>query len=159
MEPTIIMTQPETGTNIRVLQYWQSLADGGKLPARADMDPLDIPDLLPHLYLVEVRHDPLDFRYRLLGTAIVERSQRDYTGQSIRDLPLQAPPSLIWSLFEATVREKAPTCTLIPYRNEKTRFVEKQCLPLSSDGITVDMLMGSITFEEEQMVLPKRDAL
>ncbi|RED45130.1 PAS domain-containing protein [Aestuariispira insulae] len=149
---------PQSSINRRVRAYWDSLAKDG-LPARRDIEPADIPALLPHIYLVEVSYEPLDFQYRLIGTAIVERSARDYTGTSIRDIPMQAPPSQIWSLYETVATTGQPTCTLIPYRDEKDRFVEKQCLPLSSDGTTIDMLLGSIVFEEERVRFPERNAL
>ena len=133
----------------RLRDYWQLIADGRPMPARADMDPGAIASLLPNILLLDVTRDPLDFSYRLIGTAIVERSQHDYTGMRVMDIPLQRRPSRIWSLYEDVVRTGQPLCTHIPYRDEATRHVEMQALPLSDDGKTVNKLLGSVVFDEE----------
>lgn len=143
MRPTVV-------TNVRILAYWQDLCPPDGLPGRGDIDPLDIPGLLPNVYLVDIRHTPLNFRYRLLGTAIVEHSMHDYTGMWVGDIPMQAPPSQIWSLYETVVGTRRPACDLIPYKDRANWFVEMQCMPLSRDGSQVDMLFGSIAFERER---------
>ena len=51
------------------------------MPSRRDLDPCEIPQLLPYLILVDVFSDPPDFRYRLIGTQIVAQSRRDFTDQ------------------------------------------------------------------------------
>jgi hypothetical protein len=47
-------------------------------PARSDLDPADIPALLPYMMLVEKVDD--HFRWRLVGTAAVREIGRDLTG-------------------------------------------------------------------------------
>jgi hypothetical protein len=51
------------------------------MPARKDIDPVDIPDLLPHLQLVEAVDGR--FRFRLCGTAIVAAYDVDMTGKYV----------------------------------------------------------------------------
>ena len=103
--------------------------------------------LLANIYLIDVAHRPLDFRYRLIGTGITQRSEYDYTGMRLMDLRGQRRPSLIWSMFEASVLRRAPVCRLIPHLRIEGKFVEKLALPLSSDGGEIDMLIGAITFD------------
>lgn len=61
--------------------YWTSVHPAKGLPGRQHIDPLDIPDLLPGLWLLDVQHDPFRLRYRLVGTAIVQAYGRETTGQ------------------------------------------------------------------------------
>ncbi|UEM24468.1 PAS domain-containing protein (plasmid) [Skermanella mucosa] len=64
------------------LGYWESKLAGRRMPARRDFDPVfEIPHLLPWIMLVDVLRDPLDFRYRVIGMGIAERSTKDYTGR------------------------------------------------------------------------------
>jgi hypothetical protein len=42
---------------------------GRALPSRSDIDPIEIPRLLPHIMLVDVMGPGL-YRYRLVGTEI-----------------------------------------------------------------------------------------
>ena len=48
--------------------YWRGKVIGDRLPSRSDIDPVDIPKLMPHAVILDVRREPeLDFRYRLIG--------------------------------------------------------------------------------------------
>jgi hypothetical protein len=54
----------------RLLQlhaYWRHKATGRPMPCRADLDPIEIPQLLPHVMLVDVLRSSR-YRYRLIGT-------------------------------------------------------------------------------------------
>ena len=144
---TLALAEPRGETALAGLTYWERLRAGRPMPSREDIEPLDIAPLLPHVYLVNISYDPLDFRYRLIGTKIVEHSLADYTGRSLRELPEQHPPSQVWALFNQAIEERRPVCTRIPYLHIPGRSVEKLAAPLSSDGQTVDMLFGVIEFE------------
>ncbi|MCG8356741.1 MAG: PAS domain-containing protein [Kiloniellales bacterium] len=130
------------------LRYWEGLAGTRPMPTRADLDPLDIPGLLPHIYLLNVFDEPLDFQYRLIGTEIVRHSKRDYTGERVSDLPEQRAPSRIWSLYEQTVTERRPICLRVPYLHIPGRYVQKMAAPLSPDGETVTMIFGVVQFDD-----------
>ena len=56
------------------------------MAARRDMDPLDItPKLLPWIMILDVEEAPRRFRYRLVGTRVVELLDRDLTGRYLDD--------------------------------------------------------------------------
>ncbi len=145
------------------LRYWEERRRDRGLPSRADIDPLDIPDLLPQVFLVNVTRAPLDFRYRLLGTQIVRHSAADYTGKSLRDLPEQCPPSRIWSLFQRVVEERRPWSAEVPYVYIPGKFVEMLATPLSDDGTQVNMIFGVVQFDPSlalpRTMLPNRNQM
>jgi hypothetical protein len=58
-------------------EYWRSLYVDVRLSARADIDPLDIPLLLPQIILIDVDRDVWNFRFRLIGTAIFHHLSKD----------------------------------------------------------------------------------
>src|SRR5579883_2212719 len=62
-------------------RYWQDKRGNRAMPSRADLDPVDIPWLLPHLSLVHKVSGRL--YYRLVGTAIVQQHGRDLTGEPV----------------------------------------------------------------------------
>src|SRR5258708_20353959 len=62
----------------RLLEYWHGKRAGKRTPLRAAVDPLDIPNLLPHLMLTEPIDGGADSRYRLVGTARVEAAGLDF---------------------------------------------------------------------------------
>lgn len=73
---------------LRALAWWQglpreTLAGGLVLPDHSRIDPLAIPDLLPHVVLWQVLHQPdgtFRYRCRLAGTAMVEIHGYEFTG-------------------------------------------------------------------------------
>ncbi|WP_192813256.1 PAS domain-containing protein [Oceanibaculum indicum] len=129
-----------------VHDYWLRIAPPGLLPGRQHMDPLDIPDLLPRIWLLDVIWPGPEFRFRLVGSRIVNRLGHDPTGERLEDASLdyEQNPSLT-ERYRATVEHRQPTYRLGPQRLTRTRdfeFVENIFLPMAEDGRTVDMLMA-----------------
>lgn len=129
----------------RVFEYWQSKHPRDSLPGRQHVDPLEIPDLLPTLWLLDVQPEPFRLRYRLLGTGVVAARGRDHTGQWLDEAhpEIKADPGHL-DRYRAVVATKTPS-----WRRGKPRFwfhrdyglIENLVLPLASDGRQVDMLM------------------
>ncbi|MBK8161114.1 MAG: hypothetical protein IPK59_20930 [Rhodospirillaceae bacterium] len=133
--------------------YWlgkaRALADPSLLPARRDFDPLiDVPRLAPRIMLMDVLQDPLDFRYRLVGTALRRHMAQDWTGQKLSEIPFQRIGSTVWDNNELVTRERRPLLARPPYigPHKDFLFVESIILPLADDGDRVDMLMFVVDF-------------
>ena len=63
----------EAHNDIKLLyDYWCRMAPPGRLPGRQHVDPIDIPHLLPNIWLLDVHRDPIRFWRRLVGTRIEE---------------------------------------------------------------------------------------
>jgi hypothetical protein len=138
------LVQPDAPLLASGLAYWSARRGNRPMPARADLDPIDIPHLLPFVMLINVADAPFDLSYRLVGTEITNRSARDYTGTRIADLPHQRPPSQVWDLFSDAAHQRRPLCALIPRADAGTEGVKILVMPLSADGDRVDMLFGLI---------------
>ncbi|MEH6630762.1 MAG: PAS domain-containing protein [Halopseudomonas aestusnigri] len=131
---------------IELLRYWKGISPSGALPGRQDVDPLNIPHILPYCELLDVLLEPLDFEYRLIGTKIDAISRGKYTGLKVSEIPTQIAPSMMYELYSGVVEQKSPVRTVLPYIGEKSGIVEVECLvlPLASNGRDVDMLLGGI---------------
>lgn len=133
-------------------RYWDGKRAGRAMPARSDIDPVEIRALLPHVVLIDVLGEPsagsLDFRYRLLGTAVEAHLSNRYTGLKMSEIPHQRPPSRLWSNFQAVVVSRQPLVTQVPYIGPHKDFLAAQDLitPLSSGGSKVDMLFNLVDF-------------
>jgi hypothetical protein len=63
-----------------LLVYWQAKHVGDRLPRRQDIDPVvDLPRLAANLLIADVV--PEGYRYRLVGSAVVERHNEEMTGK------------------------------------------------------------------------------
>lgn len=132
--------------------YWQSKCDGERLPGRADIDPLDIPHLLPQIILLDVVREPWNFRFRLIGTNIVHHLADDWTGKWMTEIGHMAPPSTIFSSCTQVASTGLPLQSETPYVGPRQDYVgaEDIILPLAKDGHTPDMLLVFVEHHTKQ---------
>lgn len=133
---------------VRLLNYWSDLRDGRWAPSRADFDPLDLPDLLPALNLVDVLYDPLRFRHRLVGTGVVEAMGRDETGRLVDEDLYGAVADDIIRGFARLVREIRPfrRCSRLGWNGRDWTVLEAVELPLVDDDGRVCMIPRGSSF-------------
>lgn len=67
----------------RAYAYWDAKRAGRAMPARSDINPTEIPDLLPYIVLTDVLNEPPYLRYRLVGTRQVQMRGIDPTGKPV----------------------------------------------------------------------------
>ncbi|MEO3429808.1 PAS domain-containing protein [Pelagibius sp. CAU 1746] len=137
--------------------YWRSRCKGLPFPARADIDPVDIPSLLEHLMLLDVLRDPLDFRYRLIGGHIVEHSRRNVQGMTVRGLiaegseQAQALQEKALMVGEALADSQAPVFIDLSYRGadgKSRKRLQGLMLPLGEPGQSINMVLGGLSYLE-----------
>jgi hypothetical protein len=125
-------------------RYWDAVRGRRAMPSRADIDPADIPRLLPHLFLVDVGATVDDLRWRLAGTEVVRLFGLEVTGRPVGTGMLPTAGRLMRARFAFVARNAHPayaTGVMQAERNDHTPF-QRLLLPLSSDGVRVDMLVG-----------------
>lgn len=138
------------------LDYWLSKhGPQGQLPSRASIDPSEIPTLLTGIALYDVEHVPASkvgyrFKYRLLGTRHSSVNQADFSGRYVEDVhyPDEAVP--IIGAFSLVVERKLPHYwhrDRISRRDPAVKIpYERIVVPLSNDGVNVNMLLGHFVF-------------
>jgi hypothetical protein len=128
--------------------YWKKLCGDRRMPSREDVDPLDIPGLLPIVFLVEVLDHPLDFRFRLAGTHFCEFAGEEVSGKLIGQIFPRDFCAEVWTHWASCVEQKQPKSAFgqlwVPGRD----YIhwEGIVLPLSPDGIAVNMFLGGCIF-------------
>ena len=141
--------QPMSNMIEQALDYWDSKRAGRHMPARRDIDPTEMAHLLPHVVLIDVHREPLDFRYRLVGTAVAIRLGHDYTGERFSALPHQAHGTPVWKTAVRILEERRPIVSHVAYvgTNRWVSNYRDLSMPLSEDDRTVNMIFGVIQFE------------
>jgi hypothetical protein len=142
--------EPPPGAVLReVLAYWRKQCASRAMPSRQDLDPLDIPSLLGGIMLADVMQDPIDFRYRLIGTGIADRLSRDDTGAHFSLLADHGRSSAMFALASAIARGKGPGWADIPYFGANPCVLGMRILgmPLGEKGGPVNMLFFGVEFE------------
>lgn len=128
--------------------YWRSLCSPERrLPGRRDFNPLSVSALLPNIWLIDVAREPLRFRYRLIGTRIVDTLGGERTGQWLHEahpeFDLSAPQ---FAHYTYVVETRQPSWRrgkpmLMSYV-ERCMELERIFLPLAEDGTTVDVILA-----------------
>ena len=129
--------------------YWISIHPAAGLPGRQHLDPSEIPRLLPNVFLVDVRRDPLRFKYRLVGTEYVRLMGRELTGSYLDEVHPGFFGLIRRQYTEATeFRRPAYRKGPIMYANPDRRYLgmERIIVPLATNGTTVDMIMGGVVY-------------
>ena len=135
----------------RAFAYWRSKAPEGRLPGRRDIDPLDVPDLLPWLTLVDVVWEGkrLRLRCRLTGTEVVTRFGRDITGLYAEEAYSGDYLAQVLESYGAIIENRRPHLSRhqVPIEGRENAEYDRLILPLAADGDTVDMFLACFAFD------------
>ena len=149
-----VMTAPYVGTRAAgslitdarlrdALGYWQRQSAGKAMPRRPDIDPIDIPKLLPDVMPVEVLPSGR-YRYRLIGTENAEAHGMNATGRYLDEvLPGPEYKAHVLGLYDECVRSRRALyseCLFISPQLAPERHTKVLFLPLSDDGETVNQV-------------------
>src|SRR3712207_5864950 len=112
------------------------------MPARRDIDPAQMVPWLRNTFLVDVLHDPLEFRFRLVGTEVVHRFGMELTGRRLRDLNLHGREHQTRAEYAAVVERREPRYSVELSGGRNAWEIDRLLMPLSEDGEIVNMLFG-----------------
>ena len=138
------------------LDYWRSKCpeaeSGRRFPRRGDIRPEEIVDLLPYVFMVDVLQgaDGLDFRFRLIGTAIAA-VEGEVTGRLMSEMfSDRRNYRVMWQQYQDAVAGE------IRVRRETLRWQDRDHIhyevilaPLEGEAGAVDILIGLAHAQEE----------
>lgn len=129
----------------RLHAYWVERKGNRPMPARRDIDPLDFPYLLGSIMLIDVVRDPLRFRVRLHGTALVRLLSYELTGKLLDELPNPDYRAYVIARCSGLVESGKPA---IVHQDGalsgRWRKYEALWLPFADDGSAVTMLLCAL---------------
>ncbi|MBT3534584.1 MAG: PAS domain-containing protein [Rhodospirillaceae bacterium] len=145
MDPMLALTDERLA---ELLAYWRKKRGGRFLPARGDIDPGELKPHLGRLHLIDVEYDPFRLRYRLIGTATTKVLDRDMTGRYFDEI---YPPHILAEAIRSyswLVENKRPLRQFgnAIYADKSIYDFEVINLPLSNDGVRVNMVLGELVF-------------
>jgi hypothetical protein len=122
----------------RVREYWRARCGVSKLPRRADIDPLDLRDVLPYLSVMEYADPPFRLKFRLIGTELARFYGCDVSGKWIDEIAEWAPEDIVdtVAVFRRVYDLGVPVygLSLCTWENNPDHIFEFACFPLSDDG-------------------------
>lgn len=133
-----------------IYAYWDSKRDGRPMPRRADIAPHEITRFLPGILLVEVRQDPLDFVYRLVGTREVEARGNDPTGRRVIDAYFGTNPDDVLENYRRVATSGSFLYDFDRFTSPGGRFVQDESLflPLTTTSDAVGQILVYSHYED-----------
>jgi hypothetical protein len=138
---------------IRALyRYWLGKRHGRRAPARADIDPIELRSLLPHIYLFDVVEPGPRLRYRLVGTAIAEMAG-EVTGRFVDELLPPAVYARMHAHYVDVVRNLVGRYYVadMTWRDRPHVRYHRLLLPLSDDQRAANMLLGISCYDDPRL--------
>jgi hypothetical protein len=129
--PTPFSDEPALVT---VANYWTQKRRNLRMPDRSEIDPLDLPPAIwPNLLLTEPA-GPGVWRYRLVGSAHVERYGMDFTGRTLHDIMQGSYREYMTHIYDAAFHDGVPVYSESVFRWDIEGFAmtRRLMLPLSN---------------------------
>lgn len=135
----------------RFYDYWRSkIPEGRRFPARQDIDPTEIPDLLASLIMIDVvrQEEGVRFRVRLAGTDYVQAVGWDRTGRWVDAERPKDEGEAVVATYHEVLETGEPHYWLSQLHDVGRQLVpyERLMCPLADDGHTIDVLIGLVDF-------------
>lgn len=116
-------------------RYWVEKANGFDLPRRSDIDPVEIPHLIPNLSLIDADGGLSQMRYKVVGTRVSDIYGDEVGGKRVFDLDLGANASYWADVYGMVLRDRCPMqgAVIAPMRGRDHILLYWLRLPLRSD--------------------------
>jgi len=127
--------------------YWDSKRAGRCMPARRDIDPIEMKPWLPNIQLIDVGHNPRRMVYRLVGEVDVSFRGYNPTGRTVEECCIGLSAEETLRNYDIVIGKRTPLYDWSDYVSKSgfLRSQEELLLPLSDDDDLVNMVM---TFAE-----------
>lgn len=141
------VSQPSSRTLNALVDYWTSLCRGEAFPRREDLDPVDIPQLLPAIFLVQVpTAETEDYVFRLAGEDVCALYGQPLRGKTVSDILCPEMVDLVRAQYTEMVKDPRPRFIRFKMLKGQGRYYdcERALLPFCDDTGRVTVLLGGV---------------
>ena len=141
-----------------LVSYWRQLDPAPTVPHRQQFNPVDIPQCLRNIILLDVGTDSPRYFIRLAGSAVNPVYQTSVTGEYLENVLSDHDRPEIIAQYDYSVTHQTPTymAGAIDVLSGKRLEYERVILPLTSNRETTDKLLVGIHFSDVKQHLIDR---
>ncbi len=139
----------------RLYEYWNEKRGSRRAPARGEINPTEIPDLLGYVNMFDVVDGARDYRVRLNGSEVTRMLGREITGMLCSEVTPGEDGERYKQAFEICVNEWSPAIveTTLAFCGKPHAGQTLVALPLSSDGRHVDTMITAHAYHTVEIPL------
>ena len=132
-----------------LFRYWHGKCLGRAMPARRDIDPIEMKPWLGNLLLVDFPPDPMQYRIRLDGVNLVQSYNSSREGKGVEVITSEEERRIVLPQYMTVLENKQPAYYESEFVTSEgvVTSQRKLLLPLSEDGQRVNMVLGEIYFD------------
>ena len=132
-----------------LLKYWASKRGDRVFPSRKDINPVDLKEILPNVFIFELimqERKLVDVKATLLGTAVVNL-YGESTGDSVNNAQDKEVGPRVLSMCQKCIDAKGPMANQVNVLTPDRPHISVSSLycPLSSNGTDIDKIIGQVT--------------
>jgi hypothetical protein len=133
-----------------VYRYWLAKRRGRRAPARADIDPVELRGLLPHVSLFDVVEPEPRLRFRLIGTAVTQITG-EVTGKFVDEVVPAHVYAPLHAQYVDIVRNLVGRYTVadLEWQGRPYLRYHRLLLPLSDDQRAANLVLGIGCIDEQ----------
>jgi hypothetical protein len=137
------MRRRATPATLAFYDYWDAKRGGRLMPARADLDPVEMKAWLPGIQLIDVHENPRRLIYRLVGEVEVEMRGFSHQGREVGDAYFAVSREEALRNYYLVIDARTMVYDWARYRTASGFHVSQETifLPLSDDGETVNKVI------------------
>lgn len=131
-----------------VYSYWNALRGGRAMCSRAEIDPVEMRDVLTHLVLLDIATNPFDGVFCLTGSDVEQGAGFPLTNLALSQV-WASPQAFALGEYERVAAGAIPRFSTNLCENARLvrKKVSRLLVPLSTDGVSVDAILGAVIFE------------
>lgn len=149
IEPLRVETGGETilSSRLRALhRYWNEKRGKRSMPSRSEIDPIEIPRLLPIVLIAEIT--PAGARMRLLGSETTSAYGRELRGQPIGEIEFGEFTQFWRDAFALVLQSATPALASGRFRTSAgTYSIEIALMPLAREDKTLSHIFGGMVIK------------
>ena len=132
-----------------LFDYWRGKLAGRVMPARRDIDPIEMKLWLGNLLLVEFPEDRMQYRIRVDGVNIAQFYGKSREGKGIEAMTSEEERRIVLPQYFLVLDHKQPAYYETQFVASEGVLIaqRKLLLPLSEDGERVNMILVGLYFD------------
>jgi len=137
------MRRRATAATQAFYDYWDGKRAGRAMPARADLDPIEMKAWLPGIQLIDVHENPRRLVYRLVGEVEVAMRGFSHAGREVAEASFAVSQEEALRNYNIVIDQRTMVYDWARYMTANGFHVSQETifLPLSDDDATVNKVI------------------